>query len=459
MIRDLLSRDEGKTLEFKENARSLGHIIKTVVALANTAGGTIVLGVRDRTKEVVGVKDALGEEERLASAIADSIRPQLLVDIQLQSWRDRELITLTVPHSIGPHYLRAEGPDAGVYVRLGSTNRRAGPEVIAEIRRLARNVAFDEQPCPESNSEAIDFRAASEFISELALRVSQERFKTLGLLVDYQGRVVPTVGAVLLFGRNRRTLFPDAVVRCARFAGTDKARFLDQAEIDEYLPKAAESVVAFIERNTQQRVRIGRLRRAVLSEYPPSVVREAVVNALVHADYSLGGAGVQVAVFDDRIEVSNPGCLPFGLTMEAAMSGVSKLRNRVVGRVFRELGLIEQWGSGIGRMLAGCKESGLVPPRFEELGTNFRVTIYSGKDETRPRSDWQDRLTRYLTDKGQVSTLEAAELWGISSRMARSRLRELVTQGYLVPVGTGPRDPLRRYVLRKVVTPLNPRER
>jgi len=458
MIDTLLARDEGKTLEFKENTGSLRHIVRTVVAFANTAGGTVVIGVRDRTKEVVGVKDALGEEERLASAVPDSIRPQLLVDIQMQSWRDRELITLTVPHSIGPHYVRAEGPEAGVYVRLGSTNRRAGPEVIAEIRRLARNVAFDEQPCPETNSEAIDFRVASEFFSELARPFSKAKLKTFGLLVDYHGREVPTTGAVLLFGRDRKALFPDAVVRCARFAGTDRARFLDQSEIDEYLPRAVDSVVAFIERNTQQRVSIGRVRRAVFSEYPPAVVREAVVNALVHTDYSVRGASVQVAVFDNRIEVTNPGCLPFGLTMEAAMSGVSKLRNRVVGRVFRELGLIEQWGSGIGRMLTGCKESGLVPPRFEELGANFRVTLYSEKDEERPRPEWQDKLTGYLADSGQVSTREAAELWGVSSRMARSRLRKLVTQGYLAALGTGPRDPHGKYVLRKTLTSMHEEE-
>lgn len=458
MIRDLLGRDEGKTLEFKENARSLGHIIKTVVALANTAGGALVIGVRDRTKEVVGVKDALAEEERLASAVADSIRPQLLVDVQLQSWRDREVLILTVPHSIGPHHVRTEGPEQGVYVRLGSTNRRAGPEVIAEIRRLARNVAFDEQPCPEVNSEAIDFRAASELFSELGRPVSEAKLHNLGLMVRHCGRDVPSMGAVLLFGKTRSRLFPDAVLRCARFAGRDRARFLDHAEIDEYLPGAVEHAIRFIERHTIQGIEIGRLRHRDTPEYLPAVLREAVTNAVVHADYSTRGSPTQIAVFDDRIEITNPGPLPFGLTLEAAVSGVSKLRNRVIGRVFRELGLIEQWGTGIGRMLAECEQNGVRPPTIEEIGAFFRVTLYSARLARAVTPEWQRRLVAHLQERGDVTTRDAAEIWRISARTARTRLLALVNRGVIAEIGTGPTDPFRKYILRKTVTTMPEQE-
>jgi len=181
MIEAYLARDEGKALEFKENTRPLDHIVRTVVAFANTAGGTLVIGVRDRTKEVVAVADPLREEERLANAFADNIRPLLVPDIQIHSWRDRELIVVSVPHMVGPYYVRAEGPEAGVYIRLGSTNRRAGPEMIAEIQRLARNIFFDEQPCTEMNSEGIDFRAASELFAAVSRPLSPPQRRSLGL--------------------------------------------------------------------------------------------------------------------------------------------------------------------------------------------------------------------------------------------------------------------------------------
>ncbi len=449
MIISLLARNEGKTIEFKRNLASPGHVIRTVVAFANTVGGTLVIGVRDRTKEVIGLKNALAEEERLASLVADTVRPQLVPDIQVQAFRNRELIVVKVPHVVGPYYVKAEGPEAGVYVRLGSTNRRAGPETIAEIKRLARNTSFDELPCRESDSEAIDFRVASELFSGASRPVSRAKFRTLGLLVDRHGRQVPTNGAVLLFGKNRGELFPDAVIRCARFKGKDKTRFIDQTEIDEYLPKAVESTVAFIERHTRQAFEIGRLKRQTIPEYPTAVVREAVINAVVHADYSIGGSCTQVAVFDTRIEITNPGFLPFGLTLEAALAGVSKLRNRVIGRVFRELGLIEQWGSGMGRMLAESRKHGIQPPRFEELGNHFRVTLSSERVARTRHPVWHEELERYLVETGDVSTKEAARLWKTTDRTARTRLRRLVKEGMLAEVGTGPRDPRRRYVLHR----------
>ncbi|MBM4086254.1 MAG: transcriptional regulator, partial [Planctomycetes bacterium] len=167
MIEDLLARDEGKTLEFKENCRPLDRIVRTAVAFANTAGGSIVIGVKDKTREVTGVADPLTDEGRLANAFAEGIRPLLIPDIQVQAWRNCQVLVVTVPHAVGPYFVRSEGPEAGVYVRLGSSNRPAGPDLVAEIRRLARNTSFDEQPCPEASSEDVDFRAASELFARV----------------------------------------------------------------------------------------------------------------------------------------------------------------------------------------------------------------------------------------------------------------------------------------------------
>jgi len=450
MIKKLLTRDESKTLEFKENCRSMKNILRTVVAFANTAGGTLVIGIHDRSKEVIGITDPLSEEERIANVFADSIHPVLVPDMQIVSWRGRELIIINVPHLVGPYFIRSEGPENGVYIRLGSTNRRAGPELIAEIRRLAVNTFFDEQPCTEINTEAIDFRVASELFSHVSRKLTTSRRRSLGLLVDHGNRQFPSRGAVLLFGKDRPSLFPDAVIRCARFRGVDTTNFIDQTDIDDHLPRAVESAVAFIERHTIHSAEIGRIRRKDIPEYPPAAVREAVINAVVHADYSLGGMNIKVAVFDDRMEILNPGILPFGLTIEAAIAGVSKLRNRVIGRVFRELGLIEQWGSGIARMISACTQSGLRPPRFEEIGTGFKVTIFSQRAAPPAMiPEWRKILERHLLEHNEISTKNAAQIWDVSDRTARTRLRKLVSEGLLAEVGTGPKDPKKVYVMKK----------
>lgn len=329
---DLLRQAESKTLEFKENCYSLKNIIKTVIAFANTAGGTLIIGVRD-SKDVVGLDDPLKDEERLSSAFSDSIRPLLIPDISITSLRGRGVIIVNVYHSFAPYHYKAEGPENGVYIRIGSTNRKADAETIENIRRSVRNIAYDELPCVESNPEEIDFRVASELFSKRSRTLNKTALKTLGILVEQGKATIPTLGGILLFGTQRRQHFPDAVIRCARFEGKTSARFLDQLDLDDYLPQAVDSVLMFIRKHIRVGLEIVTEQSVEVPEYPLKAIREAVINAIVHADYSLTGMNIRVAIYDDRIEITNPGYLPFGQTLEAALAGASKLRNRVIGRV------------------------------------------------------------------------------------------------------------------------------
>jgi predicted HTH transcriptional regulator len=154
-------------------------------------------------------------------------------------------------------------------------------------------------------------------------------------------------------------------------------------------------------------------------------------------------------LFDDRLEIENPGLLPFGLTIEDIQKGISKLRNRVLGRVFQELGLIEHWGSGIQRMTAACRESGLDAPQFEEIGTHFRVTL-SAIPHRAPTTDARNEaILAALAASSEVglSTSQIAKMIKLSPRAARTRLASLVERGLIVEIGSGPQDPHRRYHL------------
>ena len=368
----MLRRPEGKDLEFKRDLSSPARVLCTVVAFANTAGGTILIGVEDRTAHVRGVRNPLDVEERAANLISDSIRPRLLPDLQILPFRNLQVLAVHVhPSPARPHFIVRE---AGTYVRVGSTNRLADGSLINEMQRFAAGDSFDEQPLPALDSEAIDFRAASEFFAP-ARKLTRRNLETLRLVTPHQGRLVPTVGGVLLFGVDRLVHFPDAWIQAGRFAGIDRAAILDHAELKTPLVRAIEDAVAFVGKHALHGASIGPVRRKERWNLPPAAVREAIVNAVAHADYSQRGAPIRVAIFDDRLEVENPGLLPFGLTLDDLPLGISKLRNRTIGRVFHELGLVEQWGSGIQRMLASCRDAGLPPPEWEEVGLRMRVTI------------------------------------------------------------------------------------
>jgi predicted HTH transcriptional regulator len=452
-LEELLMRPEGKTLEFKQDLSSPKNMLKTLTAFANTAGGVLLIGIEDDSRAVRGVDNPLDEEERLCNLIADSIEPRLVPSVELVNWKGRTLLAVEVyPSALRPHWLKSLGIENGVLVRVGTTNRRADGPLTAELRRSALNLSYDEEPMPDINPEALDFRAASGLFAGLR-DWNQNTAETLRLTIRYQGRLVPTVGGVLLFGKRREEFFPDAWIQCGRFDGTDKARILDQRDIITHLPLALNDAFEFVKKHASRAAEFGELRRKDVWNVPLEAVREALTNAVVHADYSQTGAPIRVAIFDDRIEIENPGLLAGGLTIGDVRAGVSKLRNRVIGKVFKELDLIEQWGSGFQRMSASCREMDLPEPEMEEIAFRFRVTLSLRRTPAQSQPDDMDRrimeLIRSSEADGGASTQYLSQSLGISPRAMRDRLARMTRARRIVAVGKSAYDPKKRYLTAK----------
>jgi ATP-dependent DNA helicase RecG len=247
MLEELLARQESKTLEFKESAKSLHKIVQTMIAFANTAGGTLVIGIQDKTKNVIGVENILQDEERIASAVADSVSPTLLPNLQFISWRDKDVLIVTVPHSPGPFYLKDKGEHGGVYVRLGSTNRIADAALIAEIKRVKEHTSFDQLPELKATPDDLDMDLARRLFAAVDKPFTKSTAHSLELIVDYRGSLRPTKGALMLFGKERDKLFPDPFVRLIRFEGTTKSTAIDHVDIKSAFPLAIDEILAFIQ--------------------------------------------------------------------------------------------------------------------------------------------------------------------------------------------------------------------
>ncbi len=449
MIESLLAKEESKTLEFKENTSSLAKIVQTAIAFANTAGGTIIIGIRDKVKEVIGLDDILTDEGRVANAIADSVEPLLTPNLQFVTWRGRDLLLVTVMHAVGPYYLKAKGEEQGTYVRFGSTNRLADASTLKSIHRLKDNITYDAMPCYAAQEIDLDMDSAKEMFAKHSKTLNKARAIVLSLYKRNQSTVVPTNGGILLFGKDeaREEVFPNMIARCARFKGITKSIVLDKQDIAKPLPLLVDAILDFIQRNTATRVEIGRARRQEISQYPPVAIREAVINAIVHADYSVKGSNIQVAIFDDRLEITNPGALPLGLSWQTALSGVSQLRNHVVGRIFRELLLIEQWGSGLGKIIETTCQYGMSEPCFEELDNFFRVTFYADSMQRKPSKPWHAPILEYLTQHEDILPREAQKIWNVTSRTTSGRLRQMCQEGLIVEISTGPYDPQKTFRL------------
>ncbi len=188
-IDTLLIQPESKTLEFKRDISSLEPILKTIVAFANTAGGTLIIG-RAAEGILTGVKDVFKAEEVIANSIADSIRPSLLPEIEIATIDGKHLLVIKVSHWKGPFYLKKEG-SSGVYIRLGSTSRPAGPELLAELQRSVLTLSYDQQPLSELTKESLDLEAAIRYFQSTGKQINEEKLRSLGVLTASANRWVP----------------------------------------------------------------------------------------------------------------------------------------------------------------------------------------------------------------------------------------------------------------------------
>lgn len=453
-IEKILMLPEGRTLEFKRDLSSMKPILKTLIAFANTAGGILLVG-RDDDGTIMGVENVFQEEEKLANIIADSIVPPLLPEIETVTVEGKPMLLVRVAHWKGPFYLKSKGPETGVYIRLGSTNREAGQEQLAELKRSLSNLSFDQLPCPEIEVSGLDMNRIEIAFSKVKKEVDIRKLETLGILVKYCGNLVCSNGGLILFGQKqfRERYFPNAIVRCARFRDTQKIEFIDQYDIEDGIIEAMTEVPKFIRRNTRMAAKIEQIQREDIPEYSSLVIREVLTNALVHADYSIKGMNPRVAIFSDRLEIESPGMLPFGYTFENFMAGVSHIRNKVIARVFRELKIMEEWGTGYKRIVEACKTNGYMNPHWDELGAAIRVTFKPHPitqevlEIARPISinELTQRQQDILAAFGQNDKLTSKEIsqrlgYSLSERTLRADLTSLKNQSLLKNIGGGPKS-------------------
>jgi ATP-dependent DNA helicase RecG len=448
-IESLINRHEGKDLEFKENLDSKNGILATIIAFSNTAGGKLVLGINDKTHAITGISDPHLAEEKLSNIISDSIEPRIAPNIEIIPWRDTHIIIVDV--SLGasrPYFLKSKALENSTYIRVGSTNRLADQEFIKVIKRSLVTKTFDEEVMYELNSEEIDFRVASELFAPYR-NLGTKEYYSLGICAKEGERIYPTIGGILLFGKDRCKYFPDSWIQMGCFRGVDKSHIIDNQETKDYLPIAVDQAIKFVHKHLFVEIKIEDVTNQESWSIPKVALREAIINAIVHTDYSLSGAPIRISIFDDRIEIENPGLLATGLTIDDIILGISRIRNRVLSRVFHELHLIEKWGSGIQRMILACQEHGLPIPKFEEIGTRFRVTLYRRRIAPVLLDEIDNKIVAALTAHGALSTKDIALKVELSSRTVRIHLIEIIAKGIITEISRGLNDPKKKYNIIK----------
>ncbi|MCK4488183.1 MAG: putative DNA binding domain-containing protein [Desulfobacterales bacterium] len=457
MFEELINQREGETLEFKQEMPSSSDLAKLITALYNTRGGMIVFGVENDTRRLAGIPNPQGVETGIVNIIQDRCSLDVMPCIEFVSYQHMEFVVVTCPQGARKPYLVSR--ETRPYIRVGSSNREAQDEEIRRMYIEGSEGGFEGLPSLGATladlSEALiaAYIRRREEMSGQPLDLSwEEALRNLGCVVE-QGEIwVPTNAGVMLFAEAPQRFIGQAEVTCVRFKGTDVVSYIDRRDLRGPLYQLVDDAEQFIYRHMKVGRRIEGFVGVEYREYPGEAVREAIVNAVVHRDYSRQGQRIRVFMFDDRIEVYSPGTLPPGVSLEKMrrLEPQSVLRNPVIVGVFRDLGsrYIERLGTGIRRMALTMEGHGLSRPRFEEVGSEFRVTLMGPGErfmaETAKFPAWTKGLNErqveavlYVGEHRWISRREYAELLVVSSRTAARDLSDLVERGILVLRGAG----------------------
>ena len=424
---------ESLTTEFKREYTS--DINKTIVAFANTDGGVVYIGVTD-DGNVVGVNDIDETMLKLSNSIRDSIKPDitLFVDYQQEITGNKTVIKLIVQRGAScPYYLASKGirPE-GVYVRQGASN---APATETAILRMIRETDGEKYEDIRSLNQELTFIEAQKEFEARSVPFGPGQQKTLGLM---NASGIYTNLGLLISDQCIHT------VKLAVFAGTDKVTFQDRREFTGSLLKQLNDVYEFIDRYNRTSSEIKGLHRLDRRDYPTEAIREALLNALVHRDYSFSDSTL-ISIFDDRIEFVSIGGLARGITFDDMMLGISVARNRNLANVFYRLTLIEAYGTGMPKIVRSYEDFA-AKPNIEATDNAFRITL--------PNVNKISQKAILTSNECAVMDLFEAEDYivrkdiekalGISQAMAIRLLKGLVEKGKIRAVGGGKNT---RYVL------------
>ena len=382
LIEEILKGESEKT-EFKENAKTNTYI-KTVVAFANGNGGKIVFGVKDN-KEIVGVENEFEVMDGIINAISDSCYPMIVPDISLHTLENKTIILVEIEGGKKkPYYLKSKGMQKGTYIRSGATTRIIEEDyVLKELVLEGENKYFDQQVCHGESVSDEEIQKFCEWLEKLARKnsendteirkVTRNTLLSWKVLEEKNGRIFPTNAYILLSGKENWGV--SRKIQCGVFKGETRSIFVDKKEFEGSIIMQLEKAYQYVLEKINLASDIVGIYRVDKYEIPPKSIREVIANAVIHRSY-LEPNDIQVALYDNRLEITSPGMLLSGVNVKRMKEGYSKLRNRAIASVFAYVNIIEKWGSGIPRIIHEIREYGLQEPEFIPFENDFRVNIY-----------------------------------------------------------------------------------
>lgn len=364
--------------DWMSESTAVDSLAATMVAMANSQGGVVLVGVTGPTGTVIGVRDADNAVDRVLQA-ALAIDPPLIIPMpRVARLRDRPVVVTHIPRGM-PHVYAIDGR---YLYREGVENTALKPRDIRRLMMERGETSFEIEIVRGATLDDIDWDKAEAYVDGLA--VGNDNAEMIlarrGCLAQQEGRMRPTSAGLLLFGKDPQRHIRGAEITAARFAGETMSDKFTRQDMGGTLPDQIRKAEAFLHDHLRREFQLGRtMARDEQFEYPLEAARELVVNAVAHRDYSIQGDAIHLFLFADRMEVTSPGGLPGPMTV-TNLRDERFSRNPVIVQVLSDMGFIERLGYGVDRVIDLMALRRLPPPDFAETSGGFRVTLFRQGD-------------------------------------------------------------------------------
>ncbi len=446
-IEALVKQGESMSLEFKTSTAKLHSVLETLCAFLNGKGGTLLIGVKNNG-QIIG-QDVTDNTRLEIANLLSKLEPPTSIDVSyIPIEKDKYVIKMT---AISNRALIPYIFDGKPYWRVESSTKLMPQQRYHQIliERTHKTDGWELGKSDHFNIDDLDKNAIISAINEsigrgrmearLATKDPNEALIRLKLLVN--GNI--TNAAIVLFCKDPMPYYPQCLLRMTSFKGSDKSDLLDSQRIHGNAFVLLKEMEFFLKRHMSIKSEIipGKMARKDIPDYPPRAVREAIVNAICHRDYTIQGGSISVMIYNDRLEITSHGTLPFGVTVEDLKKiHESQPRNERITNVMNKMGIIESVGTGTQEMIKECKALGKPAPEYIERGNTFvvcfRKTAHTLKEDVDIRYEKILSLLKLHHGLKRVEIKDKIDI-SISDRTLRRDLNHLMELGRIRLKGKG----------------------
>ncbi|MCG2775183.1 MAG: putative DNA binding domain-containing protein [Desulfobacterales bacterium] len=470
-ITEIIENGETSRVEFKSDKEKNIDFAKEIAAFANGSGGYLLIGVED-DGTVLGVRDPLKFEEKVYNVCSDSIRPVVTPELWKYKIDGKDVFCFYISAGFSKPYAILQRGRERYYTRRGTRIQEASRDELLRLFQTSGQIHYEVTPAIKGGYADLDFTRIVDFFRHNQINridISSwkgdriKRFlKNKEVLAEYQGKLYPTVAGTLLFGKKPSSLLGYSGLTVAKFVDIERDYSYVDFRLDKpimgtfsehggkeesgLIDEALEKIKSIILEKSSATLKGA--ARVVNYPYPEESIREAIVNAVAHRDYTISGIDIRVDIYPDRLEIESPGKLPNTLSLESIRLGAKYYRNQILVQYLKEAGFMDLHSLGIPvKILKLCAEYTGREPDLTESENSFKVTLYAKRKATVGKVE-EEILKLLRTSAEPMKTREISDAIGSSKRTTINWINRLIEKNMVEPTSENRNDPNCRYRLR-----------